>query len=105
MNAGVSLITAILEIAIAAEFAIATRACKKSDSDPLTDRPALDTGTKSVDTPNDLMPRNAREIDRKEPFHSGRIRMAAPTRLDSDPQVARTGIQKRLTYFGKLPRF
>jgi hypothetical protein len=53
MNAGIFLVPAVHEIAIAAELAIAARAAEKPDTHALTDRPALDTGTKRIDPPDD----------------------------------------------------
>jgi hypothetical protein len=102
MNAGEFLIPAIHEIAVAAEFAIATGAGEKSDTNALTQRPALDAGTNSIDPSHDFMPRNARPVDRKERFDSGGIRMAHPARLNSNTHLPWTGIQKRLCNFGEF---
>jgi hypothetical protein len=65
MNAGILLVPAVHEIATAAELAIATRAAKKSDTHALTNRPALNTGTKGIDPSDDFMARHARPINRK----------------------------------------
>jgi hypothetical protein len=99
MNAGIFLVSAVHEIAIAAEFAMATRAAEKANTHPLTDRPALDTGTKGFDPPDDFMTWDARPIDRKQAFHRGGIRVADPTRLDANAYMIGTGIQKWLSYF------
>src|SRR5215831_20114242 len=48
MNAGIFLVPAVHEIAFAAELAIAARAAEKPDPNALTDRPALDAGTKRI---------------------------------------------------------
>jgi hypothetical protein len=105
MNAGIFLVSAVHEIAIAAELAIAARAGEKPDTHALTDRPSLDTGTKGIDSPDDLMARNARPIDRKQAFYRGRIRVADPARLDANAYLIGTGIQKWLFYFREFSRF
>jgi hypothetical protein len=71
MNAGIFLVPAAHEIAIAAVLAIATRTSEKPDSHALTDGPALDTRTKRIDPPDDFMARNPRPSDRKESVHRG----------------------------------
>jgi hypothetical protein len=43
LNAGIFLVPAVHEIAIAAELAIAARPAEKSDTHALTDNPALNT--------------------------------------------------------------
>jgi hypothetical protein len=65
MNAGVFLVPAVHEIAIAAELAIAARAAQKADTHTLTERPALDTGTERVDPPDEFVAWDARPIDRE----------------------------------------
>src|SRR6516162_9106873 len=60
MNAAIFLVLAVHEIAIAAELAIAAGPCKKPYTHPLTNRPALDAGTKGIDPPNDLVTGNTR---------------------------------------------
>ena len=104
MNAGIFLVPAVYEIAIPAELAIATRAAEKPDTHALTDRPALDTGTKGIDPPDDFMARDARPIDRKQAFHRGRIRVADPTRLDANAYLIGTGLDEGLSYFLELSR-
>src|SRR6516225_4232368 len=88
MNAGIFLVPAAHEIAFAAELAIAARAAEKPDTHALTDRPALDGGTKRIDPADDLVTRDPRPIDRKQSFHCARIRVADPTRLDADAHLA-----------------
>jgi hypothetical protein len=105
MNAGKFLVPAVHEIAIAAVLAIATKTAEKPDPHALTDGPALDTRTESVDPPDDFVPRNARPNDWKESFHSGRIRMAHPTRLDANAYLIGTWIWHWSTNLGKLSRF
>src|ERR1700676_5203717 len=78
MNAGIFLVTAVHYVATAAEVAIAASAAEKPDTHALTDRPALDTRTKRIDPPDELMAWNARPIDRKQAFRpcrhpSGRL--------------------------------
>jgi hypothetical protein len=53
MNAGIFLVAAIHEIAVAAKLAIPTRASEESNTDPLTDFPTLHAGPDSVDSPDD----------------------------------------------------
>jgi hypothetical protein len=89
MNAAKFLVPAVHEIAAAAELAIAARAAEKPNSNALTDRPALNAGTKRIDAADDLMAWDARPIDRKQALHCAGIRMADPTRLGADPY--RTG--------------
>src|SRR6516225_2173309 len=89
INTGIFLVPAVHEVAVAAELTIAARAAEKPDTHALTDRPALDTGTKRIDAADDLMAWDARPIDRKQAFHCAGIRMADPTRLGADPY--RTG--------------
>src|ERR1700738_1605235 len=88
MNAGIFLVTAVHYVATAAEVAIAASAAEKPDTHALTDRPALDTGTKRIDPPDDLMARDARPIDRKQAFPRTRIRVAHPASLDADAHLA-----------------
>jgi len=88
MNARIFLVPAVPEIAFAAELAIAARAAEKPDPNALTDRSALDAGTKRIDPADDLMTWDARPIDRKQSFHCARIRVADPTRLDAYPHPA-----------------
>src|SRR5439155_16426099 len=104
MNAGIFLVPAVHEIAISAEFAIATKAAEKPDTHALTDRPSLDTGTKSVDPTHDFMPRNARPVDRKESVHRGRIRVADPTCLHADSDLARSRLRDWPFHYSKLAR-
>jgi hypothetical protein len=68
-----SLVPAIHEIAVAAEFAITAKAAKKSDAHALTDCPALNRGAKNVDASDDFVSWNSRPFDRKERFDCGRI--------------------------------
>jgi hypothetical protein len=104
MNAGVLLVLAIDQIAVAAEFAVATEAGEKSNSDALTYRPALDAGTKSLDPTDDFVARNARPRDWKKSFNSGRIRVTDTACLHANPHVTRAGINKRLGDLRKLAR-
>src|SRR5215472_8580269 len=89
MDAAIFLVPAVHEIAVAAELAIAARAAEKPNPNALTDRPALDAGTKRIDAADDLMAWDARPIDRKQALNCAGIRMADPTRLGADPY--RTG--------------
>src|SRR5262249_13897196 len=99
MNAGVFLVPAVHEIAVAAELAIATRAVKKPNPHALTDRPALNAGTKGIEAPGRIMAWDPGPIDRKQARHRAGIRVANPTRLDANAYLIGTGIQKWLPYF------
>src|SRR5271169_2341521 len=63
MNAGIFLVPAVHEIAVAAELAIAARPAEKPDTHALTDHPALNARTKRIDPPDDLMAWDARPFD------------------------------------------
>src|SRR5215469_9166363 len=94
MNAGIFLVTAVDEIAVATELAIAAGPAEKPDTHALTDHPALNTGAKRIDPPDDLMAWDARPFDWKQSFHCAGIRVAYPTRLDTDAHFARSwGLQ------------
>jgi hypothetical protein len=62
MNAGIFLVPTVHEIAIAAELAIAAKPGEKSDTDALTQRPALDAETKSIDASHNFMPRTRGQL-------------------------------------------
>src|SRR5262249_50410465 len=96
MNAGIFLVPAVHEIAIAAELAIAARAAEKPDAHALTERPALDSGTKRIDAAYKLMAWDARPLDRKQSFYCAGIRVADSTRLDADPHLAGSRSLQRL---------
>src|SRR6516162_6644802 len=100
MNAGIFLVPAVHEIAAATELAIAARAAEKPDPNALTDGPAMNTGTKRIDPPDDLMAWDARPFDRKQSFHCAGIRVADPTRLDADPHL--TGSRSLQCLFRQL---
>src|SRR5215813_9783161 len=91
MNAGIFLVPTVHEIAIAAEVAIAARTAEKSDTDALPNRPALDTGTKRIDPPNELVAWDARPINGELALYRAGIRVADPTRLDPNPDLTRRG--------------
>src|SRR5262249_41494189 len=91
MNAGIFLVPTVHEIAIAAELAIAARTAEKSDAHALPNRPALDTGTKRIDPPNELVARDARPINGELALHRAGIRAADPTRLDTNSDLTRRG--------------
>jgi len=85
MNARIFLVPTVHEIAIAAELAIAAKAGEKSDANALTQRPALDAETKSIDasttscpgTRGQLMGKSASTVAASEwqtPHASTRIR-------------------------------
>src|SRR5215469_4071686 len=92
MNAREFLVTTVHEIAISTEFTITARTSEEADTDALANRPALDTGAKSIDPTDRFMPGDARPIDRKQTFHRSGIGMANPARLDANPNLAWTGL-------------
>src|SRR5215475_5626759 len=95
MNAAVFLVAALHQIAIAAELAIAAGPSKKPYTHPPTNRPPLNTGTKRIDPPDDLVTRNTRVADAREaPIHCRRIRVADATGLNPQPHLARTRFRK-----------
>src|SRR5215471_338813 len=96
MNAGVFLVTAVDEIAVATKLAIAAGPAEKPNTHALTDHPALDTGTKRIDPPDDLMAWDARPFDWKQSLHCAGIRVADPARLDADAHLARSRSLQRL---------
>src|SRR5215831_1754730 len=91
MNAGILLVPAVHEIAIAAELAIAARAPEEPDAHALPNRPALDTGTKRVDPPDEFVAWDARPIDRELALYRAGIRMTYPACLDTNPDLTRRG--------------
>src|SRR5262249_28398070 len=91
MNTGIFLVPTVHEIATATELAIAARAAEKSDTHALTNRPALDTGTKRIDPPNEFVARDARPINGELALYRAGIRVADPTRLDTNPDFTRRG--------------
>src|SRR6516164_7467558 len=91
MNAGTLLVPTVHEIAIAAELAISARTAEKSDTHTLPYRPALDTGTKRIDPPDELVARDARPIDGELALYRAGIRVADPTRLNANLDLPRRG--------------
>src|SRR5262249_62229432 len=57
----------------------------------LPTRPALNTGTRRIDPPNEPVARDARPIDRELALYRAGIRVADPTRLDTNPDLTRRG--------------
>jgi hypothetical protein len=91
MNAGVFLVPAVHEVAVATELAIAARATEKPDPYALADRPALDTCADFVDPTDRLMARDSRKRDAGEERVDGRrIRMANATGLNPDAYLTRS---------------
>src|SRR5215475_10423314 len=89
MNAGIFLVPAVHEIAIAAELAIAARAAEEPDAHSLPNRPALDPGTKRVDSPDELVAWDARPINSELALYRAGIRMTDPACLDTNPNLTR----------------
>ena len=65
MNARESLVTTVHEIPISTELAITARASEEADTHALANRPALDTGAKSIDPPDRFIARG-RAANRSE---------------------------------------
>jgi hypothetical protein len=105
MNAREFLVTTVHEIAISTEFAITARASEEADTDALTNRPALDTRTKSINPPYHFVPRDARPDDWKGAFHRACIRVADSGRLDANAHLTRAGIDQWLHYDFEFSRF
>src|SRR6516225_6395555 len=91
MNAGILLVPTVHEIAIAAELAIAARTPEEPDAHALPNRPALDTGAERIDAPDELVAWDARPIDGELALYRAGIRVADPTRLDTNPDLTRRG--------------
>ena len=92
MNAGVFLVPAVHEVAVAAELAVAAGATEKPDTHALTDRPALDTVAKCIDPADDLVSGDARVGDTgKDSIDCRRIRVADATGLNANPDLPRRG--------------
>src|SRR5262249_28311022 len=73
------------------ELAIPARAAQKPDTHALPNRPALDTRTKRVDPPDELVAWDARPIDRELALDRAGIRMTYPACLDTNPDLTRRG--------------
>src|SRR5262245_27275220 len=103
MHSRVFLITAVYEISISTELAIAARTSEEADTHALANCPALDTGAKSIDPPDCFMPRDTRPLDRKRTFHSSGVGMANPACLDPNPNLTWTGLGDPALHHSKLP--
>src|SRR5262249_5492443 len=79
------------EIAHAAELAIAARTPEKSDTHALPNRPALDTGTKRIDPPDEFVAWDARPSNGELALYRAGIRMTYPACLDTNPDLPRRG--------------
>jgi hypothetical protein len=95
MNAGKFLVTTVHEIAISTKLAISTWAAEKTHSNALTNRPALNTGTKGIDASDCFVTGDARPIDGKQTFHRAGIGMTDSTGLNADAHLASGGHRKR----------
>src|SRR5262247_3686447 len=105
MNAGILRVPTVHEIALAAELAIAARAAEEPDAHSLPNRPALDTGTKRVDPPDELVARDARPINGELALDRAGIRVADPTRLDTNPDLTRRGRRQFPLHHFEAARF
>src|SRR5262245_871117 len=105
MNARVFLVTAVHEIAVTTELAITARTSKETDTDALTNRPALDASAKGVDPPDHFVPRDARPADRKGGIHRAGIRVADTARLDANTHLTGARIDQRFHYRFEFSRF
>src|SRR5262249_62244991 len=95
MKAGISLVQTVHETAIAPEAPIPARTAEKSDTHALPNRPALDTGTKRIDPPNEFVAWDARPINAELALYRAGIRGADPTRLATNPDLTRRGRRER----------
>ena len=100
LHPGVALVDAVHEVAIAAILAVAAAAAEETDADALANLPALDPVSDHVDPSDRFVARDSRPLNRQNPLHRRRIRMAHATSLDADADVARRRIKQRL--FGQL---
>src|SRR5262249_2953201 len=91
MNAGILLVPTVHEIAIQATPAHARGPAENTQPPPLPHRPALDTGTKAIDWPNELVAWDAGPINGELALYRAGIRVADPTRLDTNPDLTRRG--------------
>src|SRR5262249_37264650 len=98
MNARVSLVKAVHQIAISAELAIPTRTTEETNTYSLTNCPTLNTRAKGIDASDNFMSRYARPVDWEGPFHRAGIRVADTARLDANTHLARAGIDQRFHY-------
>jgi hypothetical protein len=83
MNARVSLVAAVHEIAISTELAITARPSEKANTHALTNRPALDPRAKRIDSPDNFMPWHAGPANWKDAFYRARIRVTYSTCFDA----------------------
>src|SRR5262249_55062174 len=105
MNARVFLVTTVYEIAVTTELAITARTAKETDTDALTNRPALDARANGIDPPDHFVPRDARPADWKGGFHRAGIRVADTARLDAHTHLTRARIDQRFHYGCEFSRF
>jgi hypothetical protein len=96
MNAGVFLVPAVYEVAAAAELAVATGAAEKPDTHALSDRPALDTRTKRIDSADNLVTRDARPLDREQSIYGRCVGVAYTACLNADANVSQRRTDHRL---------
>src|SRR5580700_3826757 len=100
LHAGVALVHAVHEVAIAAVFTVAAGTAEEADADPLADGPAFNPLADDVDASDRFVARHPRPPDRQDTLNRRGIRMAHPTGLDADPDMTRRRIKQRL--FGQL---
>src|SRR5262245_43561718 len=105
MNARVSLVPTVHEIAVTTELAVTARTSKETDTDALTNRPALDARAKGIDSPNHFVPRDARPADWKRGFHRAGVRVANTARLDTNAHLTGARIDQRFHYGREFSRF
>jgi hypothetical protein len=88
MNPSELLVPAVHEVAAAAELAVTAGAAEKPDTHALTDRPALNTRAKSIEPADDLVPGDARPLNRKQSVYSPCVGVANAARLYADSDVS-----------------
>jgi hypothetical protein len=104
MNAGIFLVPAVHEVAVATEVAITAGAAKKPDSHALTHRPALNTSANGIYSSDYFMARNARPVDGKGPLDGASVGVANAAGLHPNPHLTRVWIKQRFHYGLELAR-
>ena len=100
LYAGVALVCAVHEIAVAAVLAVPAVAAEEADADALAHLPAFDAVADHIDPSDRFVARHPRPLDRQDPLDRRGIRMAHAAGLDADADMARRWIKQRL--FGQL---
>jgi hypothetical protein len=92
VNAGILLVPAIHEVAVAAEFAITTGAAKKPHSHALALDPALNTSAQGIYPSDGFMARDPGPVDGKGPLDRATVGVANTAGLHPNPDLTGAGI-------------